>query len=584
MRLALAQINPTVGDLVGNLKKIIEFTNRANEQTADLVCFPELALCGYPPEDLLLKPAFLEDCRTVLEKLVQFSETVDTALVVGCVDWAEGDVFNAAAVIHGGRLSAMYRKIFLPNYGVFDEKRYFRQGDNPLVCTCRGLHLGITICEDLWHPVGPAVMEIREGGAELILNLSASPYHRGKQHSRETMLGVRASDMVAYIAFVNAVGAQDELVFDGNSIVFDERGRLIARGASFEEDLLLVDIPPANILRTRLHDIRHRETFFMAGASEPVRRILLSAPQRRDYPPLPGTPSPSRFPALPGREEESAVYAALTLGVHDYMRKNGFERVYLGLSGGIDSALAGAIAVDALGKEQVVGVFLPASFTAPDNREDVQCLAQNLGIALLEIPIEEIYQAYLKTLQSPFNQAPADLTSQNIQARIRGNLLMALANQNRGVVLTTGNKSELSVGYVTLYGDLAGGYAVLKDVLKTFIYRLARYRNQLANSDLIPQRIFEKAPSAELKPGQKDEDDLPPYAVLDQIIERYVEQDQSLPEIAAQGLEFALVRQIIEKIDRNEYKRRQSPPGVKITFRAFGKDRRMPIINRYQED
>ncbi len=593
MRLALAQINPTVGDLSGNCRKITSFINRAAEAGADLVCFPELALTGYPPEDLLLRPDFLAANRKHLEDLAAFTKSFALVVVVGFVDLEEGEVFNAAAVIHRGSLKGIYHKIFLPNYGVFDEKRYFQSGSRGLVFTFAGANIGVTICEDIWHPVGPAVLEARQARAQVLLNLSASPYHRGKQRQREKMLSVRAADQIACLAYVNLVGAQDELVFDGNSMVFDEQGSLVARAAAFREDLLVADLQTERVLRTRFHDLRHWEFKMFAGVQGEVQQIFISPSSSKTHP-LPAGPSLARgeSKSAPGPEaalvsppelaEEAEIYEALVLGVKDYVNKNGFARVFVGLSGGIDSSLTAAIAVDALGPDRVTGIFMPSPYTSRESREDARQLAANLKINFLEIPIQEICEAYLAVLGRAFGAPLSDVTAQNLQARIRGNILMALTNQYGGIVLTTGNKSELSVGYATLYGDMAGGFAVLKDVPKTLVYRLSRYRNRLAGWEIIPRRVLEKAPSAELKPGQKDEDDLPPYNVLDQIIKKYVEGDLGPEEIAAEGYARDLVRKVIDMIDRSEYKRRQAPPGVKITPRAFGKDRRMPITNRFR--
>lgn len=588
LRLALAQINSTVGDFEGNLKKINEFLKRAADADADLICFPELAVTGYPPEDLLMKTSFLEaNCRA-LEELAAGTKEIDTTVVAGFIDLQDGEIYNAAAVIHRGAVRAVYHKIYLPNYGVFDEKRYFRSGSRGLVFTCSGVNVGTTICEDLWHPAGPAVLETRQAGAQLILNLSASPYHRGKRYQRERMLAARAADNICCVAYVNLVGGQDELVFDGNSLIFDEQGNLIEKGLAFQEDLIIADIQTERILRTRIHDIRNRELNMLPADPEQVQRVFISGGPGKARKPLEKqgqdrTPPTCRAIKTDTDEDEAEVYAALVLGVHDYVNKNGFLRAFIGLSGGIDSALTAALAVDALGRDRVTGVFMPSPFTSRESREDTEQLAANLGIELLDIPITAIYEAYLSSLKPVCNGQIADLTSQNIQARIRGNILMGLTNQYGGIVLTTGNKSELSVGYATLYGDMAGGFAPLKDIPKTLVYRLARYRNSIAGKVLIPQRILVKAPTAELRPDQKDEDDLPPYAVLDQIIEKYVEQDYSAAEIIALGIGDEYVKRAINMIDKSEYKRRQSAPGVKVTLRAFGKDRRMPVTNRFRE-
>ena len=588
MRLAIAQLNTTVGDFKGNAAKICSHIRQSEASGADLVCFPELTITGYPPEDLLLKPSFIEANLRSLESLAEFTKELHIAAVVGFVDLKDGETYDAAAVIYRGALVATYHKVYLPNYGVFDEKRYFKSGDGGLVIGCAGVNIGITICEDIWHPIGPAVLEARTGNAQLILNLSASPYHKGKQQFREKMLSVRASDNVAHIAYANLVGGQDELVFDGNSTVFDEEGTLLGRAAAFEEDLLVVDLQTEHMLHTRLHDIRHREAP-ASGLSGPVRRIDLPSsaeypPGNRVYPPLPLRQSQAQ-PAAGNRcslaAAEVEVYAAVVLGVHDYVNKNGFKRAFIGLSGGIDSSLTAAIAVDALGADQVSGVLLPSPYTSRDSIEDAEALAANLGIKTITVSIAPLYETYLGTISPACEGKPGDLTTQNIQARIRGNILMALTNQYGGLVLTTGNKSEMSAGYATLYGDMAGGFAVLKDIPKTLVYRLCHYFNRRAGQMVIPQRVFDKAPTAELRPDQRDEDDLPPYAILDQIIEAYVEEDRSPQEIVDRGFDPAVVTRVIRMVDHNEYKRRQAPPGVKITHRAFGKDRRMPITNRF---
>jgi NAD+ synthase (glutamine-hydrolysing) len=582
-------VNTTVGDFKGNAVKICNCIRQAEESGADLVCFPELVITGYPPEDLLLKPSFIAANLQSLESVAAFTKELHIAAVVGFVDLKDGETYDAAAVIHRGVIVAAYHKVYLPNYGVFDEKRYFKSGDGGLVVNCAGVNVGITICEDIWHPVGPAVLEARDGGAQLILNLSASPYHRVKQQFRERMLSVRASDNVTHVAYANLVGGQDELVFDGNSTVFDEEGKLLSRAAAFEEDLLIVDLQTEHMLRTRLHDIRHRDAPAVPGLSGPVLRVDLPAsdrqqPGNRVYPPLPlrqpRPPAGTRQPVA-GMDEEAEVYAAVVLGVHDYVNKNGFQGAFIGLSGGIDSSLTAAIAVDALGADRVTGVLLPSPYTSSDSIDDAEELAANLGIATMTIPIAALYEAYLGAITPACDGKPGDLTTQNIQARIRGNILMAMTNQYGGLVLTTGNKSELSAGYATLYGDMAGGFAVLKDIPKTLVYRLCHYVNQRSGRMVIPQRVFDKAPTAELRPNQRDEDDLPPYAVLDQIIEAYVEEDRSPQEIIDRGFDPEVVARVIRMIDRNEYKRRQAPPGVKITHRAFGKDRRMPITNRF---
>ena len=573
LRIGLVQINPIVGDLEGNTEKIVAEIERAKGLGIDLLAFPELALTGYPPEDLLLKPSFVAANLEALEEVVRRAEGI--TVIVGFVD-REQDIYNAAAVIYDRELVGVHHKVFLPNYAVFDEERYFAAGEEVTVFYDGDLAFGVSICEDIWYPDGPANVQTLRGGAQLVVNISASPYYRGKGGERERMLATRAADQVAYVAFCNLVGGQDELVFDGRSVIFNERGELIARGRQFEEDLVIADLDLESVLGRRLHDPRRRKErrgYALKGIG--LERVELPFLSHRERDPL-----ASQIAEELGPEEE--VYRALVRGTHDYVRKNGFERVLVGLSGGIDSALVASIAADALGKENVVSVFMPSRYSSAESREDAEGLAGNLGIELLMIEIEEIFQAYLETLEEAFAGTEPGVAEENIQARIRGNILMALSNKFGWLVLTTGNKSEYSLGYATLYGDMAGGFAVIKDVPKTLVYKLARYRNSI--SPVIPERILEKPPSAELRPDQEDEADLPaPYSILDPILKAYVEEDRSLQEIVAQGFAEEIVRQVIRLVDRNEYKRRQSPPGIRITPRAFGKDRRLPITNHFSQ-
>jgi NAD+ synthase (glutamine-hydrolysing) len=572
-RLALAQINCTVGDLSGNVKKIKQYIQKAKTWEADLVAFPELAVTGYPPEDLLLKSSFIEDNLKALNQIVK--STTGIAAVVGFVD-KDSDIFNAAAVIHNRKLAGVYHKKFLPNYGVFDEYRYFKEGRQFPVYLIKGARIGINICEDIWYPEGPAWHQATYGGAELIININASPYHLGKWKTREKMISTRAFDNELYVAYVNLVGGQDELVFDGHSMVFDPEGNLIAWGEQFEEDIIVLDMDLDLALKTRLHDPRTRRE--QSGISEEeklVNTVTVSeqtAKEKRKKPPAPRIERPN-----PLKE----IYQALLLGTGDYVRKNGFGKVVIGISGGIDSALVAAIAVDALGKENVVGVFMPSEFTAKSSFEDARALSKNSGIRLLEIPIGPLYHTYLKDLQKTFQGRKFDMTEENIQARIRGNILMALSNKFGWLVLTTGNKSELACGYATLYGDMAGGFSVLKDIFKTTVYRLARFRSQGGKKKIFTDSLLKKPPSAELRSNQKDTDTLPPYEILDPILKAYVEDDRSPEEILKLGYNLKLVNRVIAMVDRSEYKRRQAPPGVKVTTRAFGKDRRLPITNRY---
>ncbi len=567
LRVALCQCNLPVGDLTGNLDRIGELIARASARGADLTVFPELSVTGYPPEDLLLNPRFTETAAAGVRRLA--ASVTGTVAVIGLPALA-GDLHNAAVVLAGGEVAATYRKHFLPNYAVFDEQRYFARGDAALTLDLRGVRVGVTICEDLWYPGGPGRWAAVDGGAVVLVNLSGSPYHRGKGIERERMLAQRAADYGCFVAFCNAVGGQDELVFDGHSLVIDPTGRVVARGAQFEEDLLVVDLDTVSATRRRLHDPRWRQT----GADRDRVRsvaIAIAEPPRRPEPPPP-------VPAL--LEPEAEVYRALTLGTADYFRKNGFRHSVLGLSGGIDSALALTVAADALGPDAVTAVSMPSRFTAAVNREDARELAERLGVELVEVPIADLASAYDRALAGPFAGAAPNVAEENLQARIRGNLLMALSNKFGWLVLTTGNKSEMSVGYATLYGDMAGGFAVLKDVLKGWVYRLARWRNR--EREVIPAGIIDKPPTAELRENQLDTDSLPPYDTLDAVLEAYVEEDRSPEDIAEAGCDPALVDRIVTMVDRAEYKRRQAPPGVRISTRAFGRDRRLPITNRYR--
>jgi NAD+ synthase (glutamine-hydrolysing) len=558
IRIALAQINSTVGDLPGNREKILTFAGKARDAGAEIVVFPELALCGYPPEDLLLKPYFIERNSEALRELA--GRLSLPTVIVGYPSRENGRIHSSAAVLSGGRVRAIYHKMLLPNYGVFDEKRYFEPGMQPVFVEYRSVIFGITICEDIWEATGPCRI-YGEQGAEVIVNLSASPYHRGKMRLREEMLRERASENALHVFYANLVGGQDELVFDGGSMVVSPDGRVVARGKRFVEDIVLYDL--------NVPGGRRKENRAMVSLS--------ASPAELPKPPIPSST----------RCEMSAVeevYGALVLGLRDYVEKNGFSRVILGLSGGIDSALTACIAVDALGPERVEALTMPSPFSSEETQRDARILAENLAIRLLRVPISIVHQAYLEELGPFFGGRKPDITEENIQARIRGNILMAFSNKFGHLVLTTGNKSETSVGYCTLYGDTAGGFAVLKDVYKTLVYELAQLANEKARREIIPQSIFERAPTAELKPNQKDEDSLPPYPLLDRVLEAYIENDRSAAEIIAEGLDPAVVHRVIEMVDKNEYKRRQAPPGIKITPKAFGKDRRMPITNKFHLD
>jgi NAD+ synthase (glutamine-hydrolysing) len=569
VRIGMAQMNPAVGDLEGNAARIMEMTRDAKRSGVQILAFPELALCGYPPEDLLLKPRFLEDCEEALLRLAAGARGI--VLLVGAPEAPERPdlkPYNTCAVLAGGKTVARYRKIHLPNYGVFDEKRYFRPGDDALVCRFGTIAVGISICEDIWADDGPTPLQTGPGGARIVFNISASPYHRRKGPARERLMQRRARENRCYLAYVNLIGGQDELVFDGSSVLAGPDGKTIARCRSFEEDLVVADIDPAQGPR--------------GGGGRRASAAIRAATIDLGPPPA-GRMRPTvrkRIVRHPKPAEE--VYRALVLGTSDYVEKNGFDGVVLGLSGGIDSALTAVVAVDALGKERVTALTMPSPYTSKATLADAQRLARNLGIRLIEIPIDDIDGSYRDALEDVFAGRRQDVTEENIQARIRGNLLMALSNKFGWLVLTTGNKSEIAVGYCTLYGDTAGGFAVLKDVPKTLVYTLCRYRNRSAGRPLIPRSVIARPPSAELKPGQTDQDTLPPYRILDTIIELYVERDLAMDAIVSRGIDHRTARRVIRMIDMNEYKRRQAPPGIKITPKAFGRDRRMPITNRYR--
>ena len=527
-RLALAQINPTVGDLEGNRRLIEQAVAGAREAGADLVALPELAITGYPPDDLVLRPSFVADNLATLAALAP-AVTGITA-VVGFVDREGGRIYNAAAVIAGGRVEAIYHKHLLPNYGVFDEKRYFTPGEGLVLAEVAGVAFGVTICEDLWSPDGPHAA-CTGAGAQLIVNINGSPYHAGKGRERQALLATRARENGVAFAYVNMVGGQDELVFDGQSCAVDAGGALLARAPQFAEDLLVYDVQ----------------------AGGPVAREM-------------------------GPAEE--VYAALVMGVHDYLNKNGFRGACLGLSGGIDSSLTAALAADALGPDSVLGVLMPSEYTGQESMSGAERTAAALGMASVVLPIHDAYEVMLKTLDPVFSGTEQGLAEENLQSRIRGNLLMAISNKSGRLVLSTGNKSEMSTGYATLYGDMAGGFAALKDVPKTLVYELSRWRN--LGGEVIPQGVIDRPPTAELRANQLDSDSLPPYEILDPILQAYIEGDRSPEEIIAGGFPADVVQRVIEMVDRAEYKRRQAPPGVKITRRAFGRDRRPPITNRYR--
>jgi NAD+ synthase (glutamine-hydrolysing) len=569
LRVALAQVNPIVGDLAGNARLIAGRIDEARAAQADLICFPELGLTGYPPEDLVLKPSFVRDNLKHLETVIEASQGI--SVVVGFVD-EDGEIFNAAAFIRNRELMAVYHKVFLPNYGVFDEERYFAVGHRCPIVEQNGIRIGLTVCEDCWYPAGPMAWEA-EHGAEVLININGSPFHAGKRIEREKMIAERAVDYGAFVAYVNTVGGQDELVFDGNSVVFGPRGQVLAHAASFEEELLLCDIDAGAVPFHRpLEKIRHEAegaARLELEVSEVMVESAAATPARKAIETRLATP-------LEGAEE---IYAAVVLGTRDYIHKQRFQKVLVGLSGGVDSALTAVIAADALGAQNVIGVRMPSRYTSRESLDDAAAMAESLGIELMDFPIDPPHRGFEEIFKDTFAGTKPGIAEENIQPRIRMTILHALSNKFGWIVLTTGNKSELATGYGTLYGDIAGGYAVLKDLTKTAVYELCRFRNRVGM--VIPERVLTKPPSAELKPGQKDVDSLPPYEELDPILVGYVEQDLSSDELVAAGHDPKTVARVIELVDRSEYKRRQAPPGVKITPRAFGRDRRMPITNRY---
>ena len=575
IRVGIAQVNSTVGDLSGNTRKIMEFIDQAKSLGVDLLTFPELAITGYPPEDLLLKPQFIKQNKEKLNKIIEHCS--DIAVVVGFVD-SDGDIYNAAAVIYNKKLVGVYHKFYLPNYGVFDENRYFQAGQECPVFIIYGIGMGITICEDMWYEAGPALVQAY-AGAKVLINISASPYHAGKGLFRERMLATRASDSMAIVVHNNLVGGQDELVFDGNSLIINEKGEVIARGKQFEEDFVVFDLDVESVFRSQLRDPRRRkETPWVREKLEQATKIEVS----REYPAIDRLPLPSR--RVERLDELAEIYQALVLGTRDYVRKNGFEKVVIGLSGGVDSSLVAAIATDAIGTNNVIGVSMPSRYSSPGSKSDAEALARNLGIEFKVIPIEKAFSSYLETLAEPFKNTQPDVTEENIQARIRGNILFALSNKFGWLVLACSNKSETATGYTTLSGDMAGGFIPLKDVPKTLVLELAKYKNRQAGKDVIPSSVLTKAPSAELRPDQKDTDTLPPYEVLDPILKAYVEDDVTIDQIIAMGFDRDIVTKIARLVDRSEYKRRQAAPGIKITPRDFGRDRRLPITNRFGEE
>lgn len=571
MRLALAQLDVVVGDLAGNREKILEALARARAAGADLVVFPELAVTGYPPEDLLLRPAFVRAAHASVDEIARATEGI--VALVG-TPWLDRDLANACAVCADGAVRAVYRKHFLPNYGVFDEHRYFAEGRELVLLRLGEAYVGLTICEDVWQP-GPPATDLALAGAQLIVNLSASPFHVGKAEEREEMLVTRARDTSAYVAFCNLVGGQDELVFDGHSVVLDDAGEVLARAPGFEEHLLVVDVSPELAIGRRLRDVRRRELERSRETLPAVEVVELRAPSARGRSAAGERPEVAEF-----EPELEQMRRALTLGLRDYVEKNGFREVVVAVSGGIDSALTAALCADALGPERIHCVSMPSRFSSPETRSDARRLAERLGCDFREIPIEAIVEAFRRELAEATGGLRG-LADENLQARVRGVVLMALSNTYGWLVVSTGNKSELAVGYATLYGDMVGGFALLKDVFKTDVFRLARYLNERAGRELIPGTTIERAPSAELRPDQRDEDSIPPYHLLDPVLEAYVERDHSREELLEE-FDPEVVERAVALVDRAEYKRRQAPPGVKLRPRAFGRDRRTPITNRWR--
>jgi NAD+ synthase (glutamine-hydrolysing) len=572
MRLALAQINTVVGDLDGNRDLIHSRLDEARTGGVDLVLFPELAVTGYPPEDLLLRSGFVRAAARSLEQIAV--QARDIVALVG-FPYFDTDLYNACAVCANGEVKAVYRKRFLPNYGVFDEDRYFAPGRDLVLLEIGETRVGLTICEDMWQP-GPPATDLALAGAELLVNISASPFHVGKEVEREEMLVTRARDNSCFVAFCNAVGGQDELIFDGHSCVLDDEGEVVARAVGFEETLLLVDVEPTAVIGRRLRDVRRRALAREREATPPVQVVRVGDAG------VAGKGTHVQPALVPFEPELEQMRLALELGLHDYVVKNGFSDVVISVSGGIDSAVTAALAAEALGSDRIQCVSMPSRYSSQGTRADARRLAESLGSDFREISIEPMFEAYMGALREQFAGKPADLTEENLQARIRSTLLMALSNKFGWLVVATGNKSELSVGYATLYGDLAGGFALIKDVFKTDVFRLARHLNDRARRELIPESIIDRAPSAELRPHQLDEDSLPPYSELDKILEAYVELDRSREELSSDGFDPELVERAVALIDRAEYKRRQAPPGVRLRPKAFGRDRRTPITNRWR--
>ncbi|MDK2907148.1 MAG: hypothetical protein PWQ66_1109 [Petrotoga sp.] len=570
IRISLAQMNSTVGDYQGNIEKIKDFISKADEKGADLILFPELTLNGYPPEDLILKTQFLRDSLKSIEEIQDFSESKDVVIVLGAVDW-DVESYNTAFVIYKGEIYGSYKKMFLPNYSVFDEKRYFTAGRTPFLMEIERIKIGITICEDLWVPNGPAV-SLAQNGANLILNLSSSPFYKGRNKVRFEMLKTRASELSSWIAYCNNVGGQDELVFDGGSVVINPYGEIELSAPSFEEGLYFIDIDPLEPTRANLREGK-RKHYNQSAYYESVNTIKIGKKIREK--------DPIKAIKVDSFDIYEQLYLAVKTGIKDYVWKNGFQKVVLGLSGGIDSSLTAAIAADAIGPENVLGLLMPSQYSSKGSIDDSIELSKNLGINYKIIPINDIYEKYIENLKESFKNTDEDKTEENIQARIRGNLVMAFSNKYGYLALACGNKSEAATGYATLYGDMAGGFSPIKDLYKTELYKVAKKYNELHGKEIIIKSILEKPPSAELRPNQKDEDTLPPYSLLDEILFKYIDREMSYDELLQEGYDEGLLKNVINMVNKNEYKRRQSAPGIKLTERSFGKDRRMPITNKY---
>ena len=565
LRIAVSQMNAVVGDFKYNVNRIQSCLKEATKFKTDLILFPELALTGYPPEDLLLKDDFIAKNKNCLKHLALSVKGI--VAVVGYVEKVKKSLYNSAALLHKGKVVGNYRKMILPNYGVFDEKRYFIEGNEPTCFVMNGIKIGLSICEDIWEVNGSGQKVCEEGQADVLINISSSPYFKGKGKTRENMIRQRARQYKAHVVYANLIGGQDELVFDGHSLVVAPDGTFLAKGNAFEEEIIYADLK-----------------IYPKTKKQNLKKLINSS--IRTYH-VPAILNNKRKPVIIKRrvrkmESIEEVFEALVLGTRDYIKKNDFGKAAVGLSGGIDSALTAVIAAKAIGSENVVGITMPSNYSSRGSIDDSEALAKNLGIRIISLPIKEAMLAYDKILSKVFKNLPSDTTEENLQARIRGNLMMALSNKMGWLVLTTGNKSEFSVGYCTLYGDMAGGFAVIKDVPKKWVYRLSKWINKNEGYALIPETIITKEPSAELRPGQKDTDSLPPYSLLDKVLARYIEEDQGMEELRGMGLPMKEVKKIVKLVDNSEYKRRQGPPGIKITPKAFGKDRRLPITNCYE--